>query len=463
MSVWATQSTSAVRWVPSAARSDGATLFRRQLAVAAATVLLIPLNWLLGTTLLWVYAAAALLLVRPQRLSALEWIFIAMCAMLTLSIVIGLNQISDGERIVASLYNISVIVIFIAFANAARKIQSPGSSADCGPSPIYRAAFWCFAVQITFILALSVYVRGSSPRDIPFSTLLLGAFGELPGILSQYSQSFLSIIDWQATGPEYRVYGFGIYANEGAILIVLVGLLAATHSYRQRRFVTLLGIEALTGLALFLMGSRTTFLAYLLSLGLMVALGGRRIVRLALLCIPLIAVLSVIGMTYGPRFVGTALHHASDSRAGSSNERFKTYNRAIETVQETNLLTGLGIKPRDDSFAAIPIGSHSSFISMLTRSGLIGLALWTVFSLLLIAQVICSQWLLYGDDPRIHPARRAELAYLSRCILVLLMWWTTEDFDAPVHQAAVAALCLGLFWNLLPKAIETASPARRWR
>jgi hypothetical protein len=34
-------------------------------------------------------------------------------------------------------------------------------------------------------------------------------------------------------------------------------------------------------------------------------------------------------------------------------------------------------------------------------------------------------------------------------VLVLMLWWVTEDFDFPVHQAAIAGLCLGLFWGAL--------------
>jgi hypothetical protein len=120
-------------------------------------------------------------------------------------------------------------------------------------------------------------------------------------------------------------------------------------------------------------------------------------------------------------------------------------------VLDNNLLTGLGIKPRDEFLLSIPIGSHSSWISMFTKGGMVALAAWVALNIALIGRLVRSQHVLYLKADAVDRGRRFELANLSRCALVLMFWWATEDFDAPAHQAAIGGLCLGLFWGALER------------
>jgi membrane associated rhomboid family serine protease len=69
----------------------------------------------------------------------------------------------------------------------------------------------------------------------------------------------------------------------------------------------------------------------------------------------------------------------------------------------------------------------------------------------LLWQIARSQLLLFRTASQSRDLRALELVYLSRCVLVLLIWWVTEDFDAPAHGAALGGLAIGLFWGLLER------------
>jgi O-antigen ligase len=440
-------------WASSAERRGVRGLFGLQLRLAVLTVLLIPLNWVLGTALLWVYAVAAVLMLSLERLSLLEAVYGVLSAVLIFALGIAIANEGGvaGDRVLASLYNLTIVTVLVAYANFGRKAQL--HSPDQAPlsRKIYRAAFWCFAAQLVWIGAVHLYTAATGLMQIETKTLIMGAFGGLPGVLAQYSKLSIVITDWLKAGPDTRIIGFGVYATEGALLLLVIGLLAAIHAAARRRWLVLVGIEIMIAVALVEMASRTTLLAYLISLGLMAGLWARRIASGLLLMTPLLIVGTVIAAIYGPDFLKDAFSASNEARAGSSGERFKSYLLAIDLVRETNILTGLGVKPRDDSILSIPIGSHSSFISSFTKGGLVGLATMVTIYGVLLWQVIRSQLVLFGAASERNEPRRFEIIYLSRCVLVVLTWWVTEDFDAPAHAAALAGLAIGLFWGLLER------------
>src|SRR3954468_6214527 len=112
----------------------------RQLKAVAFTVLLLPLNWLLGTTLPFVYGVTAYLLMAPQRLSALEVALASLAGTLLLGLGVALPDGIEASRVVAALFNLSIVLVVIVFANFGRKIQLRGDPAGNHTDGIYRAA-----------------------------------------------------------------------------------------------------------------------------------------------------------------------------------------------------------------------------------------------------------------------------------------------------------------------------------
>ena len=432
--------------------------FPLQLRLAALTVLLVPLNWLLGTTLLWVFVVG-LVLARPlYRASFIEWACVFLCAALVLGLSVAVMV--DGvpeERLIGPIFNVAIILVFAVFVNFGRKAQAVRLAARAPADRIYQMAFWCFGLQAAVIGGSQLFISLTGMNEVSIPTLV-GLGGELPGILSYYSSIFLTIRDGFEIDADPRIVGVGIYPTEGAILVLTVGLLAAIHACQRGRYALAVLIECVIAVSLIVMGSRTTLAAYGASLALLFALGGRRLLGLVLMCSPVIACVLLLAAIYGPELVGAMFDMANQSRADSSATRFSSYMLAIAMVLDNNPLTGLGILPRIDSLLDIPIGSHSSWTSLFTRGGFIALSVWFVLNAGLIAKVVRSQWLLYVQDPSVAPSRQLELVNLSRCIVVVMFWWLTEDFDFPAHHVVIAGLSIGLFWGALEAAGAGARP-----
>ncbi|AMB44404.1 hypothetical protein Y590_05805 [Methylobacterium sp. AMS5] len=409
------------------------------------TIWLVPVNWILGTSLIWLYAVALASVGSMRRPSGPEYALLGLSAALLLGLAVSGNPSVD--RTLGSIYNLTLIGALIIIMNAARHLAR---SRPAELQRLWAAAIALFLVQALWAFGIWVAVMSTGILDAQVKTLVVGAIGDLPGVLAEYSRALIVETDWTSTGPTLRVSGFGLYATEGALLVALAGLLAAIRLAATRRPVLLIAlVEVVTVIALVLAASRTTLLGYVASAVLLAGLTGRRALVGVLITLP-IAVLAV-GATlhYGPAALSEAFTALNSSRAGSSDTRFLSYTLAIDMVMQENPLTGLGIKPRDPSLLEIPIGSHSSFISMFTKGGFVALSLFTAFYGIIIARMIGVQQrlLLSGPGDPIQ-GRRVALIYLSRAVFVILVWWTTEDFDAPAQAVLVTAICLGTFWGL---------------
>jgi hypothetical protein len=451
MGSWA--ATPAAGFANPPARATGPLALQVRLAVL--TVALLPLNWVMGTTLLWVYLVTAVALLAPERPSGLELALGALAGALVLGLMVAILTASPGDRVIASLYNLTIIAVMAGCLNLGRKLQARSAQ---GLERLYRTAHAIFLVQIAMVALVTVAVSGSSEPEVAFRTLVLGLLGELPGVLAQYSKFRVAETDWTSDGPEPRIVGFGVYATEGAILLLLTGLLAVAHAARRGRRGRVLVYEGLIVVALIAMASRTTLLAYVASLALLPALLGRRVGIAALALAPLGIVGAGLAVAHGTDLAAAAFGSLNESRPGSSGTRFLSYATAIRMVLDANILTGLGIKPVDETLMLIPIGSHSTLVSMFTKGGLVALAALLCLYATLLAGVARSQIALLGGAFAREPARRLELVCLARGTLALMMWWLTEDFDAPAHQAAIGGLFLGLFWGCLRAA---TAPRRR--
>lgn len=444
------------RDLPAAA---SATAFGRDRAADAAslalcrlTVLLLPVNWLLGTTLPWMFAVAFVLILRGRSFSLLEALFLWLIAALALGLLVALSGGGIADRALASIFNMSVIVVLVGFLNAGVNLGGAATRTQ-ERCRLYGAARTIFWLNGAFVLAVFAITTASGRYDLSMRTLLLGQLGELPGVFGVYSEAVFSVIDWTTAGPEPRVIGFGIYATEGALLFLLLGLLGGIDAVRRGRTGLWLAIEAALVIGLVLMASRTTLLAYLVSVPLLFVLWRGRLARLAIVALPVVAVGGVIAAFYGGDAVSAFIAAQNESRLGSSGTRFLSYTTAIHMVLDENLLTGLGIKPRDDTVLLIPIGSHSSPISIFTKGGLVALlVLASIYAVLLYGIVRAQLVAWLAPIGSLSRRARFELLQLSRAVLVILVWWLTEDFDVPLHEAGLAGLAFGLFWAVLGRS-----------
>lgn len=421
-----------------------------QCFLVATTIVTLPLHWALGTELPWIFCVGAVLAFGMVRLSLPEWQVLSLTVVLTLSLMLAMMQHFQGERAFGAVYNIAVLLLLVVFINFGRQLDHAGRGRN-GVWPkdaIYRAALIAYICYVVFMTVMTVYVAATGQTRVAFNSLILGNLGELPGILGTYAQNLVVETDWINGRPQSRNHGMGVYATESAIQVVMLGAMGAIYLIRRRMLGWALLLELSILPMLIPFGSRTTGLAYVISLLFLGLIWRGGLMLGAILVGPFVLAGLVL---FGPDLVGALQSSAqslADARAGSTETRLETYKLAVRMVLDQNLILGLGIKPVDPSLAAIPIGSHSSVVSTFTRGGLIGLGLFLAFYLALAIRMVVVQLAAFARSARLTMETRLELAYLARAIFVILVWYLTEDLDVPLYHTLISGLIIGIFWNM---------------
>lgn len=427
---------------------DGRAL---QFFLVAATIALLPLNWLLGTTVPWIFLTAGLLAFGFVRFSLPEWQILALTIALALSMLLAMISDFEAQRALAAMYNLSVLLMILVFINFGRQIDhAPREAGGAWPKDrIYRAAFWAYLSYVAFMAGVTAYVTVTGDHHIVFDALVMGLLPKLPGVLGMYVENVVILgTDWVNGHAQPRIFGMGVYATESAVHIVILAAMAAIYLIRKRHYFWAVAVELSVLPMLIPIGSRTTGLAYIVSLVFMAAVWRGGLTLGAILLGPF----AIAGLVlFAPDIVAglqSAFQGLAEARAGSTETRMETYRLAISMVLDQNLLIGLGIKPVNPALAEIPIGSHSSFVSTFTRGGLIGLGLFVAFYVTMMLRLGIVQLAALARSAIVTVEARLELAYLARAIFVFLLWCVTEDLDAPLYSAMLAGLAIGIFWNM---------------
>mgnify|MGYP006417264927 FL=1 len=129
-------------------------------------------------------------------------------------------------------------------------------------------------------------------------------------------------------------------------------------------------------------------------------------------------------------------------RVGSTNSRIDLMrNSIIVFINEANILTGLGYKIRSQFMNEYPIGSHSTLIGMLVKTGIIGL-IATLSSWALIINR-CNKYLKLIAKKRTSNSN----ILLVVSIVTTIFWQLFEDIDAPVLAAFTYFFIIGYLIN----------------
>jgi len=138
-------------------------------------------------------------------------------------------------------------------------------------------------------------------------------------------------------------------------------------------------------------------------------------------------------------------------REGSTSVRFSLYRYSLEQLHDTDWILGLGVKPRENIFA-IPLGSHSTYISMIFKTGVFG-----VTGVLLLQASLLLRWVRL----RAHVIRHRHLFLFWRALgmvmIAMAVWMATEDIDAPQFLAFLYFSMIGCFEGLRRECLDGVS------
>jgi hypothetical protein len=416
--------------------------------------LALPFVWISGLTLFWVLMITVGWIVSWRRMSDVEWAFALTALALVIGLIVGQVMGLSSDRAMSSIYHIIHWVILLAFMNAGL-LLGMAADADGWMAKLSKAALISFVLMVAYMLVMAVIVS-AKPGPIVFPSLIVGTF--VPGLemLSGYLTVTVAKINSISSGSEWRLIGYGLWTSEGAYLAVILGLFAMMAAYAKAGLGAIVAIEVGVLFAIAMTGSRTTIVAYMLSMGVW-ALLLAHYWRLALaLSLPLLAGGAIFFFAYGLDYLVGAFHQANEFRAASSGTRFASYRLAFEMTMDQNPLTGLGYTPKIREYIHVPIGSHSSWTSILIRGGFVGVFAFAVVYILLARDLLRSWSYMFKASSRLPASRLIPDIAFSRAVLVTLLWWLTEDLDGPAAGIAFSGLAIGLFVG------RQRSHARHW-
>jgi len=178
----------------------------------------------------------------------------------------------------------------------------------------------------------------------------------------------LAFTDWLSTGQTERFTGFLEYANLISVFFLIIFPIALLHIYEKSKlcFLFFIGFSLIPVIT---SNSRVTLAAMLFALSFLLFfyLFKSRTRALVLLLLPLVIALIFILWSVE---IGVVLADFLNSRSGSNTLRFVVYEESLRVVFQRSPFIGIGIR---ESFAtSAHLGTHSTYVGIIFRTGIIG-------------------------------------------------------------------------------------------
>lgn len=350
------------------------------------------------------------------RMRLLRFPVLALTAFYSLwyALSIGLNAGSGGpDRLLAGVYNLTFWIMGCL-------VMASCVSADW--QRFERLATKHFIRLGVVIAGLSLlaligwYVMGLRTISIPSA---IGAFVDsatIPPLVAASLSIDVLVPDYLTTTTVPRLTALAPYPTATAALLLFALPFVLTG---RARTLTALGVKsiAMTGIivGLYLASSRTVFVGAAISAVIAVATY-RRVFALAVI---LLLVVGLVVATSTGIVEGIA-----EARSGSTALRAELYRYQTDIVLNNSPVLGMGLKDRVDEFI-IPLGSHSTILGALYKTGIGGLML--VVGIIAAANLLWIQTTFRAHDRR----TRMFAAKAGFTILATSIWMITEDIDAP--------------------------------
>lgn len=402
----------------------------KYIKVLSAVFLLGPLWWAAGLDLvIYTVVIIAGLAMWPQARKPDNWGVLMLALMTYLTLRLGFYLAWGGEvsRTVAAVSNIINMLVLWGGYQITRNASQLNNTYMFAPQ--LNKVFWFMA--ITTIAAITWGLK-TGETALGFKTLLGMVTPPTDGLIGLYQNFRFFVVDW-ATGESLpRALVMAPYPTASAMLLAFMATASLLHN-RQRSWTKRFALEILCLTALVFTMTRTILGGYILGTGLAIFLLGGVSVRVLFSCAAVLGLLVIWSAGF--------FDWLANFRTSSNNLRFQSYELAYRIVMDENPMFGLGVKPRDEIVMGIPIGSHSTFMSYLTKGGIIGFLL-VIAVLLYLPKLI----LRAVQHVRQQNMEQKYIAFvLIRMGVVLLTWLPFADVDA----VPLVALCVGMYLGWL--------------
>lgn len=409
-------------------------------------ITLIPIFWLIGIKFLFIQMLSCILFmlnIKEIKKSnrSLQYLCIFILIYVISNIIAIINNpmnfaISDFVGAIYGFsYWISGILLILAIVNSNEK----------NIDVIIKGLIILSIVQVlVFIWSIFKWNEGASN----LSTMAI-LYKYLPGGLrdNSFLKSVMTINiavkDYLSTGIAYRFNGFYVYPVATALgslyLLVYTYLFKVDYKEKLKSISFNILKYALIIILLFCIyysRSRTVFVLIPIAIFITEIIyfinkkNAKYIVGISILAILLVTIIVL-----KTDIVNKLLY----SRAGSSSERLNSYRQAFEVIKE-NLLFGIGDKFKADGIFVL-IGSHSTIIGTLVKSGVCGFVGLIGFLITVVIKVFHNKKYIYNAF--------SKKLWISTTFLFLsnTIWMITEDIDWPQIVAFLFFLNISIIFS----------------
>ncbi len=390
----------------SALATAGTTAESRFARAAGMLVLAYPLLWALGAAFLFwpLMAILSVPYLAQAGVTRLAGASIAVGALLAASSVVGVLSFGwQVDRLVGLAANVTVWVGLAGLLTVAERsdltavLERGFALTVCAQGAVILLAWW--------------YLPSYLP--IPLTSHWAGSF---PDSLRAFSTNAIVYQDWLGTAQlrSLGMMGNPTWAGAFAVIAVLAMLPLFAEGGRWRMVAVLAVAAGGVGMALSL--SRSAFLGLAIAGGVALLQVVRRHSMVGYHTLGFVAPLLVAAFTIvnWSRIVSFVLE-ANGTRAGSLDSRSAIYRETWRLIRNLPVpVLGYGIKPHDPTLVA-SVATHSTYLGMLFRAGILGLAAVVV----LIGGVVVM-------------AHRAGSAIGVAIAVFIAIWCVLEDVD-PGH------------------------------
>lgn len=406
-------------------------------------MVLAPLWWFLGLNL-WIYhaAAAGFFFVTVFRQHSRSKGLYIPAPSICLLVLLGAYAFSllihapehGVSRVLAACYNMSYwamgLFLLIALSN---------SFADDDVSLIHESFYRLGLFLAVLSLGVFIFIL-TGGKNLVFSTpfsALADAAGDTM-LVKQSVYVMIVVFDWFAAGERARFNAVATYPTATAAVIMMVFMVILSEGSAKKRMKTAVLGLLLLGLTMTL--ARMTVVSLVISLTAIFLVKRRRFI---LECLGLVT----LGLWASPWLI-RLMNFLWGLREGSGTTRLDIYIYSLQRLQGADWILGLGIKPREDFFD-FPIGSHSTIISLIYKTGLIG-----ALAFILFQGVLFLRWYQLKDLVVNRPAEFSFWRGLGMVFIGMGLWSLTEDLDAPQIAAFMYFSMVGIFEGFRRRILE---------
>ncbi len=394
--------------------------------------------WFLGLNLFIYHIAAALLfLILIQGLPEKKLFvgpsasFLAMLSAVYFCSILIRSLVDGGGRSLAALYNLSFWVMGIFLVTAMSNYYSARFQSEL--PKILRVLSFTIAVIFVFFMGCWFLSRQAIIIETPLFKPLRWIDTAPLGLIENSLLVKPVFLDWFASFSTPRFNVFSPYATAAAAMMMMVILITGCDSLARKKFFhpfyfLLLGV---TSAAFVMTLSRMSVFSFLLTLAILFIVKRKQFFFWMLVAIFVFAELSP--------WIYKTMSFLLSLRHESNEGRLDVYRTGLGMLQGWDWILGLGLKPREETLQ-LPLGSQSTYLSLLFKTGILGLALFIGFQFTLL-----KRWFHLRE--RVMKDRTAFFFWcgLGGVFVSVGIWFLTDDLDAPQLMAFLYFSIVGIF------------------